>query len=129
MEINITQFFGNALPHLYSASQVELGNNAALITWNNARQADFNFIDTDEKRKAFAQHVCEMGFSEDAFKFSPIELNALFIQLISGDLREACAFDESTNTMDWGQYEKDSAAGQCSGNLFKADDGQVYYQF
>lgn len=134
MEINITSFFNaGANPKDYSASCAELGDNAGSITWQNALSdadmPEYQFINTEEKRKAFARYVCELGFSEDAFKFSPLQLNALFIQLISGDLRETCAYDDAARTMDWEQYEIDCKAGQWSGNLFRATDGQIYYQF
>ena len=131
MEINITDFFENARPKHYSASCHELGDKAADITWTRAMESPYNYIDTEGKRAEFRAYVKTFGDWDqtEIDAWSHTELNALFIQLISGDMREACAYDDETGTMDWEQYEKDSKAGQCGGNLFRGVDGQVWYQF
>ena len=133
MELNITKFFNDACPKDYSASCHEIGQDAANATWTAAIEdaTDYNFIDTEDKRAEFRAYVKTFGAWDqtEIDAWSHTELNALFIQLISGDMREACAYDDETGTMDWEQYEKDSEAGQCGGNLFRGVDGQVWYQF
>ncbi len=93
MEVNITQFFNEACPRDYSASVAEIGNNAGKATWEAANEdsAEYMLIDTDEKRDALRQHVRGFGaWSDDEIAaWTDIELNALFIQLVSGDMREA----------------------------------------
>ena len=59
---------------------------------------------------------------EEIAAWSDNELNALFIQLVSGDIRE---MGNST----WEEYAALSEAGQVSGCLFETQDGSIiYYQ-
>ena len=92
MEINITRFFEEACPKDYSASVAEIGSNAGADTWSAACEdsADFMMLDTDEKREAFKDYVRGFGAwtDEEINAWSTIELNALFIQFVSGDIRE-----------------------------------------
>jgi hypothetical protein len=59
VELNITKFFNEAAPMDYSASAMELGQDAGLITWSHAVEdaADYNLLPTDEAREAFRQYV------------------------------------------------------------------------
>ena len=128
MEINITAFFTEATPKFYSASCAEMGDSAGTIIWHNANLAsmDWQMICTDEQKEAFRTYVKSFGAWDESeiTSWSDQELNALFIQLISGDMREGglCA------GADWDEYQAASEAGQVSGRIFKADDGEVYYQ-
>lgn len=128
MEIDITLFFNQACPRDYSASVAEIGNNAAQYTWQAAwdDSADYNMLDTDEKRQAFREYVKEFGAwsTEEIAAWSDVELNALFIQMVAGDIREA---DLDQENPDWAQYEQDSNDGRISGRMFPTDDGKVYY--
>lgn len=129
MELNITSFFRNSPgTHFYSASKVEMGDHAGSITWNNAvvSSLEHQILDTEDKRDAFRAHVKGFGAwsDEEIAAWSPQELNALLIQMISGDIREA---DLDQSDPDWEQYEEDSKEGRISGRLFKDIDDEIYY--
>lgn len=132
MEINITKFFKEAEPMQYSASVAEYGDNAGKITWGNALAAsnEYNYLDDDEKRQAFRDHVKGFGAwsVEEITAWSDNELNALFIQMVSGDMREAGLDDDPFDDIDWQAYEESANEGRYSGNIFKGDDGEIYYQ-
>jgi hypothetical protein len=125
MEIDITDFFTTEYPGDYSNSVANLGQDAAKITWHAAMECEHSLIDTDDKRAALRAHVAEFGAwdSEEIADWTDNECNALFIQLVSGDMREACQSDE----WDWEEYQEAVESGQASGNLFRGDDGRVYY--
>lgn len=128
MEINITEFFNSLVcPQWYSASILEIGQNAAAITWEHAKNDSehFNLLQTEEMREAFKNRIRGFGAwdDEDIAAWDNTELNALFIQLISGDVRE-CSL--SNSPPDWEAYEQEKD-GRCSGNIFKGVDGNVYY--
>ena len=119
MDINITSFFNNAAPMDYSASVAEIGRDAGLSTWQAANEdsPDYFMLDTDEKREAFRNHVKGFGAwsDEEIAAWSDVELNALFIQLVSGDMREA-GLDEKP--VDWEAYQEKAEEGNCSGNIY-----------
>lgn len=125
MEINITKFFRQAAPMDYSASVAETGKDAGPDTWRAASvdAPDYaDLLDTEEKRDAFKEHMQAMGFSE-AHEFATWDtdaLTALFIQLISGDMREMGIGPDSTDE-EWEQ------GLECSGSIYRGDDGEVYY--
>jgi hypothetical protein len=127
MELNITRFFQDAAPMDYSASVAEIGQDAARSTWNAAIEDsdDYLMLDSEEKREEFRQYVKGFGaWEENEIRaWSDKELNALLIQMISGDIREASLDCEDP---DWEQYEKDAESGRVSGNLFKSGN-DVYY--
>ena len=122
MEINITQFYNAANAEDYSASCAELGVNAGEITWNAALHAEYNLIDTDEKRDALRTWAKSTGGwnAEEISAWSDNELNALFIQLISGDIREK-------GSLPWEEYQDRAEEGLVSGTLFEDIDGEIYY--
>ena len=62
MELNITEFWNTADPFNYSASVAELGDNAGKITWNNARNADYQLLKTEDEREAFLDDLEIIGF-------------------------------------------------------------------
>ena len=123
MELDITEFFNGARPADYSASVMELGEHAGDITWNRALAAArrWNLLDTPDKQAAFRAHVRGFGAWSDAEieGFSSVELNALLIQLIAGDIREA-GLDSGTT---WEEYN----ASENAGRLLQGIDGRVYY--
>ncbi len=55
------------------------------------------------------------------------ECNALFVQLVSGDMREAGMDEGDLEDFDWEEYEHHANVGQISGNIYRGDDGQIYY--
>lgn len=127
MELDITHFVNNAAPKDYSASVMEIGTDAAEETWYAACEAsdEYLLLDTDEKREAFKAHVRDFGAwdEEEIEAWSDIELNALCIQLIAGDMREC---DIGPNT-DWELVEQGQSAGRLPGNILLGSDGHVYY--
>ena len=130
MELNITHFFNTAAPMDYSASVAEIGNDAGPATWAAACEdsPDNMMLDTEDKREEFRAYVGTFGAWEPAeiAAWSDVELNALLIQLISGDMREGDLAPDMTADA-WIEYEERAHAGQCSGNIYRATDGEVYY--
>ena len=129
MELNITDFFNNAVPSDYSASNAEMGNKSAgAYTWRSAQEAcsTWLLLDTTKKRQAFKEHIDGFGAwePEEVVHWSNTELNALCIQMISGDMRD---YSDDTSTWDWAKYESMCEEGNCSGSLYRGDDNQVYY--
>jgi hypothetical protein len=119
MEVNITKFITQGEPCDYSASVAEIGDNAGKITWSNAQRdaGYFKLLDTEDKIDAFKDHIRGFGaWSEDEItKWSVRDCNALFLQLIAGDMREVFLDDAP----DWTRED--------IGNLFLGVDGQYYY--
>ena len=128
MELNITRFFKDAAPMDYSASIAEIGNEAGRLTWEAAVDAsnDYQMLDSDEKREEFRRYVEGFGAWTEAeiLEWSDQELNALLIQMIAGDIREAKL---DSDNPDWEQYEKDSESGRVAGRIFKGSDSEIYY--
>lgn len=126
MELDITEFFNNAAQMDYSASAMEFGQDAGTITWRHACEdsPDYMMLDTDEKREEFRRYAKGFGAwtEEEIAAWSDIELNALCIQMISGDIREAGLMADSDDT-DWQEYEK----GENAHTLGRAADGKIYY--
>lgn len=114
MELNITRFFNDACPMDYSASVAEIGANAGRDTWQAAcdDSDDFMLLDDEEKREAFRVHVrCFGAWSdEEIAAWSDKELNALCIQMVSGEIREC-----------------EKPPHESSSRIYQTEDGQVYY--
>jgi hypothetical protein len=124
MELDITEFFNTARPSYYSASVAEMGEDAGRITWANSVDAADTWVawlDTEE----FREHMRGFGAwtEEEIAAWSDAELTALLIQLISGDIRESGL---QTGTS-WAEYEEAAQAGRVGGNLWRADDGRIFY--
>lgn len=130
MEIDITKLFNgdDYFPSKYSASAAEIGQDAGRITWSQACEdaPEYNFLDTSDKLDAFRAHIKGFGAwsDEEIAAWSDTECNALFLQLVSGDIREAGL---DTDAPDWPAYYADSEAGRVSGRTSEGDDGRVYY--
>ena len=131
MEINITSFMQNEDPYEYSASRFERGDNAARDTWNNAmdQAAREQLLTTPKELDALRDHVRGFGAwdGEDIDGWSADECNALLIQLISGDMREAGMDECDLDEFDWAEYERRANEGQISGRIYRGADGQIYY--
>lgn len=128
MDIDITEFYNSIEPSRYSASAMELGDNAGRITWSNAcnDSSEFNLLADEDKRDAFRRFVRSNGGwnEQEISAWSDVELNALFIQWISGDIRECLEWDVADI---WANYEEMSESGRVSNNLFRGDDGRIYF--
>lgn len=133
MELDITEFFNKSTPFDYSASALEQGENTAPITWGNAcwDAGKWSLLDTEEKLDAFRAFVKESGGWTDAEvdAFTPIELNALCIQWIAGDMREPVGFDMGPHmdSEDWYEYREQSREGQVAGRIFMGMDHRIYW--
>lgn len=93
MGLNITHFFRTATPKDYSASVAEIGNNAGAYTWQAAidDSEDYPLLNSDDNRQEFRDYIKGFGAWDDAeiAAMNDTALNALLIQMISGDIREA----------------------------------------
>ena len=125
MEINITSF-ADAPAFDYSRSIAEGGPNAARDTWDAAQTAP-RFLTSPAELDAMRAWAQSTGAweNEEIAAWSDTELNALFVQLVSGDIREAGA--DCLADIDWDQYAENAEAGQISGAMFRTKDGSVYY--
>ncbi len=128
MDLNITHFFQTAAPMDYSASRAEIGDNAGPDTWRAAcdDSEDYMILDDTKKRMAFRSFVAQSGgwTDDEIVAWNSVELNALCIQWIAGDIREAGI---DTQNPDWEEYETGSNAGQYAGRISRGDNGQVYF--
>ena len=128
MELNITRFFNEEDPGLFAASQAELGERAAEITWRASMQAGLThrFLDTEDKQEEFRRFVKGFGAWswEEIVGWSDAELNALCLQFIAGDIREGRL---DADSIDWAAYERDAKRGTVSGRIFRGNDNQIYF--
>lgn len=129
--INISRFFHNAEPCEFSASAAELGQDAGKITWNNAKReaAEAPLLTTPEQLDALRAWAKATGaWDEDERNaWDDDECNALFIQLVSGDMREAGFDDYEPSEEAWEEYYARAERGEISGNMYRGDDGEIYY--
>jgi hypothetical protein len=123
MELDITRFFNEAAPKDYSASRAELGDKAGEITWGHAMEDShvYQILDDEEKREAFRAFVKSSGGwdKDEVLAFTNQELEALLIQWISGDMREANIGPASTDA-DWARYEQAAERGTVSSRIFRS---------
>lgn len=137
MEIEISRLFtpGEFAPMDYSASVAEIGEGAGRATWRAAcdDSAEFMFLDTPKKREAMRDHVRGFGAWDQAeiAAWSDLELNALFLQMVAGDIRES-ALDGKPGVIAntraaWREYQKHAEAGRIGGAMFRADNGAIFY--
>jgi hypothetical protein len=128
MEIEITTLSGMNCFTL-SHSAYEGGENAGQNTWNASKKEAENtqLLNTPEKLEAMRDFASESGGwnREEIAAWSDNELNALFLQWIAGDVRELGA--DSLDEIDWDEAEEMQSEGQASSNIFKADDGKIYF--
>lgn len=92
MYLDITDLLTDFEPRYYSASVAELGQDAGAITWQNAvdRAETVNLLDTEEKVDAFKAFISGFGAwtEEEINAHTSVELGALLLQFIAGDVRE-----------------------------------------
>jgi len=114
----------------FSASVAEMGVNAGRITWDNAlgHAKDSPLLSSEEQLDALRAHVQGFGAwsEEEIAAWSEEECNALFIQLISGDMRES-GMDGGMAEFDWEEYHEQCEAGQLAGRIGQWDDGRIGY--
>lgn len=130
MEIDVTDLFKEDEPHLYSASMFELGERAGKITWDNAIEASetFSFV-TRETRPDIVAFVKSAGaWSLDEIAgWTDVELNALLIQWVAGDMREGETYALDDNgEWNWNAYYEAAQAGHVASRLYE-NNGRIYY--
>ena len=128
MEIDITEFVRNEETWNYTGSVATHGPDVGHRTWANALQAPM-LLDTEEKRDALRAWAGATGAWDEAERnaWSPEECNALFVQLATQDLRECGLEDCDPDEFDWDEYYTIASKGSIAGNLFRGDDGRVFY--
>lgn len=129
MEIDITRFFSEAEPFEFSASIAERGQNAGPETWRNALREGESapLLTTEAQLDALRDFMRGYGAweAEEIDNWTAVECNALLVQLVSGDMREA-GFDE-TDEPDWDAYYAQAEAGRVAGRMYRAADGKVFF--
>lgn len=134
MEYDITEFFNEEEPSNFSSSAFELGDNAGIITWNNANDAAEEYaylLDTEEKKETFKRFVLESGgWSEaEVEAWDDKELVALLLQWISGEMRE-CDLYAGMDEGAWKEYQQQAEQGLVAGHIYGGPlsvDGRVYF--
>jgi hypothetical protein len=133
VEIDITDFFKTAETWNLSGSIATHGSNVARDTWNNAKQEarESPLLKTPDELDAMRKWAKSTGAwsKTEISAWSDEELNALFIQLVTGDMREAEFEDTDFEDIDWEAYEAKAQEGKISGAIFKGIDDRVYYSF
>jgi hypothetical protein len=130
MELDISTFFTEAAPMDYAASRAEIGQDAGPTTWRHACEdsEEYPLLQTDEQRERFRRYVKGFGAwsEEEIARWSDTELNALCIQMIAGDMREANLSPDASDD-DWREYQRRAERGNISGRISRSEDGKVYY--
>lgn len=131
MEINITKFMRDAAPMDYSASAAEIGNDAGPTTWRAAMDdaGDYLHLETVDQLDAMRAHIGAMGAwdDEEIAAMTPQHLNAMFLQCVAGDMREA-GIDASTSEQGWADYVAGCEAGRYAGRIMQSRDaGEFLY--
>lgn len=133
MEIDITSFVNECDAFQFSASAAELGQDAGKITWSNAVEEGTNspLLTTPEQIEALRDYMRNMGAWDDdeIAAWDDAECNALFIQYISGNLREieGLCTDDDTGEINWAKVEELESEGDISGGIYPASDGRFYF--
>jgi hypothetical protein len=84
-------------------------------------------LDTEDKLEAMRDFARSSGgwTREEIAAWSAEEVNALFLQWVAGDVRQAGA--DSLDEIDWEEYEEMAMEGRIPSNLSKGDDGQISF--
>lgn len=121
MEIDITSLILETDTWSLSGS----GPNAARETWAAAQEQARaeTLLSTPKALDAMRTWIKSSGGwdDEECEAFTDNELNALFLQLVAGDMREAGLDGYDPDDFDWKQYNEDSEAGRISGCIFRCD--------
>ena len=128
MEIDITS--------LTELNAWELSHSAAEGGWTSARDCwrasqlaadEHCLLDSEEKLQAMRDFARSSGgwTKAEIERWTPTEVNALFLQWVAGDVRELGA--DSLGEMDWDKAEELQREVQAHSNLFKGIDGRVYF--
>lgn len=130
MEINITSLLSLDM-FAFSHSRMEGGEDAGANTWDAAKKHAASMhppsLATGEAIDAFRDWVADFGaWSEDEIStWDATECNALFLQFIAGEVREAGA--NKLESIDWQKYREDYEDGRAIGYFSRSDDGQIFF--
>lgn len=121
MEINITALLEKDLSP-FSRSVHEGGEDACRNTWKNAKKENLSLLDTDEKKEAFRDYVKTFGAwtRSEIWSWDDVELNALLLQLIAGDVQESPAKMEDVEL-----YERDGEWWYSHANTSDMESGPL----
>jgi hypothetical protein len=131
-ELDISAIIGSDefCPFDLSNNRATLGDNAGALTWAASKECAeaIALLDCEEKKEAFRSFVADSGGwnEEEVSAWDDNELNALLLQWIAGDIREAFG-DAEPSEWDWAEYEAACEAGRVSSRIYKGDDGKVYF--
>ena len=134
MEIDITAIVASIAPMDYSASMAEIGADAGPCTWRAACEdapdyALLQYADELQAMRDFARS--SGGWTAAELQAMPDdEIRALFLQWISGDLREMFPGRRplaGLTDAEWQDAESRQESGQCPGNIYRGDSGRVYF--
>lgn len=128
MEIMINGLINDDMGSL-SGSRMELGDNAASITWNNSKNAAsvLGYVN-DENREEVIDYFAQYGAWAlgDMITWSNQELCAMIVQEVASQCREFS--EDNIEEWDWLEYEEQARQGRIHGQLFKCEKGDFYIQ-
>jgi hypothetical protein len=129
--VNITSFFYEAEPMDYSSSAAEIGDNAGADTWQAACDDSnaYMMLSTIDMREDFRAWLKPFGaWTEEQIQaFTKIELNALFIQFVSSEMRE-CNLGRESSSEDWTRYQVRAEKGLVPSSIYRDEEtGSVYF--
>jgi len=134
MEIDITDLVTGGETWDFSGSIATHGPNAGPNTWAAAKReaAESSLLKTEEQLDAMRQWMKETGAWDKAEReaMSDQELNALFIQLVAGDMREMGLDEVDHEDFDWEAYweRSDGGGNLCRGDVEGSDGfGRYFY--
>lgn len=129
-DVNVSILINEVDPFDLSASRAERGTNAGPETWRNALDAaNRNALDVPDDAGA-RQFFAGFGAwdDEEIAGWSKAELDALILQMASGDLRELqrLAPGKGLAEVNWKAATKLSEQGAVSGQLY-ASGGKLWF--
>jgi len=124
MELNITTLVNGIEPTDFSNSIANSGlQNIGEITWRNACEyfEDHDLLVGSENREDLEDWIRDFGaWDRDEIKgWTDIEINALLLQFIAGDLSE---YQDAEDRGDLEDYLENQG-----GRLYQGDDGSWYF--
>jgi hypothetical protein len=105
---------------LVCKEEEDMDINITAFIANNARDRRTTLLTTPEQIEALREHVKDFGAwdDEEIAAWDDIECNAIFVQLVSGDMREAGMDDVDIDDFDWETYNDRVEAGELQGNIY-----------
>jgi hypothetical protein len=128
MEIDITDFFKSADPSRFSASIAETGySDIGKRTWAESLAHAPPMLITRAQLAALRSYARDFGAwpVREISAWPSRECNALFVQLVSADMREG-GLDLDPSDAGWAKYEAYAASGRIQGAIYRSGD-RVYY--